>query len=74
MEKKVQKTEEAINKTAESMGDTIVAIIDKLAGTESDIKLSFEDLTLDAGPLKAKMNGAIVLSITMAKKAEGARP
>jgi hypothetical protein len=71
MEKNIQKTEESIQRTAETMGDTLVALVDKLAGTESDLKLSFEDLTLDAGAFKAKINGAIVLDMIMAKKAEG---
>lgn len=59
-----------MQRTAETMGDTIVQVLDKLAGTKSDLKLSFEDLTLEAGPLKAKMNGAIVLDVIMAKEVE----
>ncbi len=50
-------------KTSEDMGDTIIKLIDKLAGKESDIKLSFQDLTLDMGPVKAKLNGSIVLDL-----------
>lgn len=45
------------------MGDTLIKLIDKLAGKGSDIKLSFQDLTLDAGVLQAKINGSIVLDI-----------
>lgn len=45
------------------MGDTLIKLIDKLAGKGSDIKLSFQDLTLDIGMLKAKINGSIVLDI-----------
>ena len=45
------------------MGDTLIKLIDKLAGKGSDIKLSFQDLTLDAGVLKATINGSIVLDI-----------
>jgi len=50
-------------KTSEDMGDTIIKLIDKLAGKESDIKLSFQDLTLDMGLVKAKINGSIVLDV-----------
>jgi hypothetical protein len=50
-------------KTSEDMGDTLIKLIDKLAGKESDIKLSFEDLTLDMGMIKAKINGSIVLDV-----------
>jgi len=44
-------------------GETIIKLIDKLAGKGSDIKLSFQDLTLEAGMLKAKLNGSIVLDV-----------
>jgi hypothetical protein len=47
----------------EDMGDTMLKLIDKLAGKGSDIKLSFQDLTLDVGMMKAKINGSIVLDI-----------
>ena len=50
-------------KTPEDMGDTMIKLIDKLAGKESDIKLSFQDLTLDVGIVKAKLNGSIVLDV-----------
>lgn len=45
------------------IGEIIIKLIDKLAGKGSDIKLSFKDLTLDAGIFKAKLNGSIVLDI-----------
>ncbi|MCK4884760.1 hypothetical protein KAS24_01695 [Candidatus Bathyarchaeota archaeon] len=44
-------------------GETIIKLIDKLAGKGSDIKLSFQDLILEVGPLKAKLNGSIVLDV-----------
>ena len=44
-------------------GDTIIKLIDKLAGKGSDIKLSFQDLTFETGLLTAKLNGCIVLDI-----------
>ncbi|MBT0159970.1 hypothetical protein G4O51_08290 [Candidatus Bathyarchaeota archaeon A05DMB-2] len=50
-------------KSSEDMGDTLLKLIDKLAGKESDIKLSFQDLTLDMGMMKAKINGSIILDI-----------
>ena len=45
------------------VGDTIIKLIDKLAGKGSDIKLSFQDLILESGMLKAKLNGSIVLDV-----------
>ena len=52
-----------MSKSSGDMGDTMLKLIDKLAGKESDIKLSFQDLTLDMGMVKAKINGSIVLDI-----------
>jgi hypothetical protein len=52
-----------MSKHAEDMGDTMLKLIDKLAGKGSDIKLSFQDLTLDIGMVKAKINGSVVLDI-----------
>ena len=63
-----------MEKTAETMANTLLAIIDKLAGRESDLKLSFEDLTLDFGLMKAKLNGAIILDIVYSKDAETGSP
>jgi len=73
MEKNIniaEKTAHGMEKTAETMANTLLAIIDKLAGKESDLKLSFEDLTLDVGLMKAKLNGAIILDIVYSKEAE----
>ena len=56
-------------KTSEDMSDTLLKLVDKLAGKGSDIKLSFQDLTLEMGMVKAKINGSIVLDILyMAEK------
>jgi len=65
---KTEKISESLEKASHSMADTIVKVIDKLTGKESDLKLTFEDLSLDAGVFKARMNGSIVLSVVMAKE------
>jgi hypothetical protein len=70
----MEKNSNITEKTAETMANTLLAIIDKLAGKESDLKLSFEDLTLDVGLMKAKLNGAIILDIVYAKEAETGAP
>ena len=69
-----EKTAHSMEKTAESMANTLIAIIDKLAGKESDLKLTFEDLTLDVGLMKARLNGAIILDIVYAKETETGSP
>jgi hypothetical protein len=58
-----------MSKHAEDMGDTMLKLIDKLAGKGSDIKLSFQDLTLDMGIVKAKINGSVVLDILYVQEA-----
>ncbi len=65
----MNKSSHAMQQTAETVGDTIVQVIDKLAGTKSDVRLTFEDLTFDAQVFKAKLNGSVVLDVTMAKEA-----
>jgi molecular chaperone GrpE (heat shock protein) len=64
-----RKMENALEKTTQNLAETLLAIMDKLAGKESDLKLSFEDLTLDMGMFKARLNGAVVLDIVYAKEA-----
>ncbi len=44
-------------------GETLTQLIDKLAGKGSDVKLSFQDLMLEIGMLKVKLNGSVVLDI-----------
>ncbi|MFA5572297.1 MAG: hypothetical protein WC046_07140 [Candidatus Bathyarchaeia archaeon] len=68
----MNKASESLQKTAETIGDTVIAILDRLAGKESDLKLSFEQLTLDTGVMKATLNGSIVLDLVMAKEVPSA--
>jgi hypothetical protein len=58
-----------MSKSSGDMGDTLLKLVDKLAGKGSDIKLSFQDLTLDMGMVKAKINGSIVLDILYVQEA-----
>jgi len=50
-------------KASEDFGDTLIKLVDKLAGKGSDLKLSFQDLTLEVGMVKAKLNGSVVLDV-----------
>ncbi len=61
-------TKRNIEKATQTMGDTLLAVIDKLAGKESDLKLSFQDLTLEVGMVKARLNGSIVLDVVYSKE------
>ena len=44
-------------------GETLGQLIDKLAGKGSDFKITFQDLTLEIGMLKAKVSGSIVFDV-----------
>ena len=61
-------TKRNIEQATQTMGDTLLAVIDKLAGKESDLKLSFQDLTLEVGMVKARLNGSIVLDVVYSKE------
>lgn len=52
-----------MTEAVKGLGETLTQLIDKLAGKGSDVKLSFHDLTLEIGMLKAKLNGSVVLDI-----------
>jgi hypothetical protein len=70
MSEGMEKASQSSERTAETMGDTVIAILDRLAGKKSDLKLSFEDLTLDTGVMKARINGAVVLDVVYAQDAQ----
>ena len=56
------------------MGDTVIAVLDRLAGKKSDLKLSDQELTLDTGIVKATFNGAVVLDVGYASNVDAASP
>jgi len=70
MQKGIETASHGLEKAAATMCDTLIAVMDKFAGKKSDIKLSFEDLTIETGPIKAKINGSIVLDIVYSSDAE----
>ena len=52
-----------MSKATNDFGDTLLKLVDKLAGKGADIKLSFQDLTMEMGMVKTKLNGSIVLDV-----------
>ena len=70
VQKGVETVSHGLEKAAITMSDTIIAVMTKLAGKKSDIKLSFENLTIEAGPMKAKINGAIILDVVYSSDVE----
>ncbi|XHH09468.1 MAG: hypothetical protein ACFCUE_02240 [Candidatus Bathyarchaeia archaeon] len=66
----MKKGSKAMEHTAETIGDTIIQVIDKLAGKKSDLRLTFDNLSLNAQFLNATLNGSIILDVTMAKEIE----
>ena len=66
----MEKASHGLEKTTETMASLVLSVMEKLAGRESDLKLSFDDLTLEVGMVKAKINGSIVLNVVYSKDAE----
>jgi hypothetical protein len=56
---------EKLAKPTENFSNTFMKLIDKLAGKETDLKLTFHDLTLEMGTLKAKFDGSVVLDLAV---------
>ena len=52
----------------ENFSTTFMKLIDKLSGNESDFKLTFHDLTLEAGVFKTKLDGFVVLDLAIVKE------
>lgn len=63
-----QDVADSLGKAIQNLTGNLVPIMDRLAGTQSNLKLSFEDLTLDTGTAKAKINGSINLEVTYAEQ------
>lgn len=63
-----QNAADSLGKAIQNLAESLVPVMDRLAGTQSTLKLSFEDLTLDTGMAKAKLTGAINLEVTYAEQ------
>jgi hypothetical protein len=59
-----------LSKASDDVGNTLLMLIDKLAGKGSNIRLSFEDLTLELGMAKAKLNGSVVFDVQYVNEKE----
>jgi hypothetical protein len=57
-----------LGKAVASLVDNLAPIMDKLAGTESNLKLSFDDLTFDTGTAKAKISGSINFEVAYSEQ------
>jgi len=54
-----------VTKPTENFSNTFMKLIEKLAGKEPDFKLTFHDLTLEMGTLKAKLDGSVVIDLAV---------
>jgi hypothetical protein len=63
-----QNAADNLAKALQNLTDNLNPIIDRLAGTQSTITLSFKDLTLDTGKAKATLTGAINLTASSTKQ------
>ncbi len=66
---KEEKTSQGAQEAGENMADTVIAIIDKLAGRQSGFTMRFDNLTIDTGRMKTVLNGSITIDIVYPKEA-----
>jgi hypothetical protein len=60
-------------KAVQNFAQNLAPIMDRLAGTQSNVRLTFEDLMLDTGTMKAKMSGSINFEVTYTEDQTGMR-
>jgi hypothetical protein len=65
-----QNAADSLGKALQNIAENLVPIMDRLAGTQSTLKLSFQDLTLDTGMAKAKITGSINFEVTYAEQTQ----
>ncbi len=59
-----QNAADSLGKAVQNLAENLAPIMDRLAGTQSTVKLSFDNLTLDTGTAKAKITGSINLEVS----------
>jgi hypothetical protein len=59
-----QNATDNLGKAVQNFAQNLAPIMDRLAGTQSNVRLTFEDLMLDTGTMKAKMSGSINFEVT----------
>ena len=70
-----QDAADSLGKAIQNITENLVPIMDRLAGTQSTLNSSFEDLTLDTGAAKAKITGSINLEVIYAEQTQtGTQP
>ena len=47
----------------EGFAETFAQVLEKLAGTESDLELKFKDFVIETAGLKTKLTGSILVNI-----------
>jgi hypothetical protein len=55
-------------KTADTVGDTALAVMDKLAGEGNNLKMDFNGFTVGFGGLEATVDGAIRVEVLQLAK------
>jgi hypothetical protein len=66
-----QNATDNFGKAVQNFTQNLMPIMDRLAGTQSNVRLTFEDLMLDTGTMKAKMSGSINFEVTYTDEQKG---
>ncbi len=64
--KGIETASTTVETAAKQFGKTVADVLDRLEGTQSSIKLSFEDLNIDTGVIRGSVTGAVVLTANYA--------
>ena len=63
-----QEVSSSVGKLFEGLADNFSPLLERLAGTQSDLTLKFDDLTLDTGTVKAKIKGTLTFDVTYSNR------
>ncbi len=63
-----KKHAEPQRKAAVTMGDTVFAVVNKLAGEGNNLKIDFDRLTVGMGPMEATVDGTLKLDVLQLAK------
>ncbi len=62
-----EKEAEPLKKTGETLGDTIIAFLNKTASQDPPLKIELDNLTIGTGPLQVTLNGTMGIQVVLPK-------
>ena len=69
----VQDLGESAQSALKGLADSFQPVLERLAGTNSNLRVSFDKLELDTGTVRARLSGQIVLDVAYANQSASVR-